>query len=378
MKIKPHKRHYNSFGKKRHSWRWGYIENNKRLYIQDKNKSAVIEMAEKIQSRLNNIVCPYSLSLVDSWNLFEKKCRYNISNGRMTTDNFNDYLSIYKNQILKWLGNVDLKSIDRPFIEKFIQSLKDHHLTDDYIRRIFNLLKNIYGIHVPVRIKNNIFISSHFFEKHKNGNGKKTKINFDVWSFDRIQQIIQAMTHRPTKLMFKIIAEIACRPSEARALSRANLKFSSNTPYIEITHSLSKNKKIKPPKTENGYREIEIGSSLKDALMFYIHKIPQDQEYLFLNTIGNFIDLSQMTDQLNQSLKSLNLTLPVDRKCYFFRHWTCSYWAWTGKYNNPKDLADAMGDKDINFINENYIKLYGRKPDSHKYSEYQSKHFNWK
>jgi integrase len=378
MKIKPHKRHYNSFGKKRHSWRWGYIENNKRLYIQDKNKSAVIEMAEKIQSRLNNIVCPYSLSLVDSWNLFEKKCRYNISNGRMTTDNFNDYLSIYKNQILKWLGNVDLKSIDRPFIEKFIQSLKDHHLTDDYIRRIFNLLKNIYGIHVPVRIKNNIFISSHFFEKHKNGNGKKTKINFDVWSFDRIQQIIQSMTIAMIRLMFRIMAEIACRPSEARAISRSNLKFGSNTPYLEITHSLSKTKKIKPPKTENGYREIEIGSSLKDALMFYIHKIPQDQEYLFLNTRGNFIDLSQMTDQLNQALQSLNLTLPVDRKCYFFRHWTCSYWAWTSKYNNPKDLADAMGDKDINFINENYIKLYGRKPDSHKYSEYQSKHFNWK
>jgi len=378
MKIKPHKRHYNSFGKKRHSWRWGYIENNKRLYIQGRNRLAVIERAEKIASRLNNVVCPYSLPLPDSWNLFEKKCRYNITNGRMTIDNFNDYLSIYKNHILKRLGSVDLKAIDRLFIENFIQTLKDDKLKDDYVRRIFNLLKNIYGVHVPSRIKANVFISNHFFEKHKNGNGKKTKINFDVWSFDRIQQIIQSMTIAMIRLMFRIMAEIACRPSEARAISRSNLKFGSNTPYLEITHSLSKTKKIKPPKTENGYRELEIGASLKDELVSYVNTLPKDQEYLFLNSKGNFIDLSQMTDQLNQALQSLNLTLPVDRKCYFFRHWTCSYWAWTSKYNNPKDLADAMGDKDINFINENYIKLYGRKPDSHKYSEYQSKHFNWK
>ena len=50
-----------------------------------------------------------------------------------------------------------------------------------------------------------------------------------------------------------------------------------------------------------------------------MNKMPKDQEFLFLNSVNRFIDLKKMTEKLNKSLKSLNLTLPF-RKNYFFRH----------------------------------------------------------
>ena len=72
----------------------------------------------------------------------------------------------------------------------------------------------------------------------------------------------------------------------------------------------------------------------------------------------NFYDLSNMIDALDKSVKSLNLKLPVARKCYFFRHWSISHSCYHNKYTNSSDLAMHMGDLDLKFINSTYIKKY--------------------
>lgn len=54
-------------------------------------------------------------------------------------------------------------------------------------------------------------------------------------------------------------------------------------------------------------------------------------------------------------MQKLDLKLPF-RKNYFFRHWNASMWAASGKYTNAMDFANDMGDKDINMIEEKYIK----------------------
>jgi len=35
-----------------------------------------------------------------------------------------------------------------------------------------------------------------------------------------------------------------------------------------------------------------------------------------------------------------------------------TYWAFKKKYTDPQDLANALGDKDVNFVNRTYIKPY--------------------
>ena len=145
---------------------------------------------------------------------------------------------------------------------------------------------------------------------------------------------------------------------------------------FKIFHAVDNYKYLVPPKTDKGYRSIVISSDLKDQLTDHINKMPKNQEFLFLNSVGRFYDLSVMTDQLNKSLKILKLELPF-RKNYFFRHWNASMWAYSGKYTNAMDLAKDMGDKDINMIDEKYIKRYGSNKNSERFTEHQNNNYKW-
>ena len=177
--------------------------------------------------------------------------------------------------------------------------------------------------------------------------------------------------------MFKLMAETSCRPSEVRAAQRKNFHFKRNIPVFEVTNSVDHKKNLVPPKTEAGYREIEISSSLKDQIIDHMNEIPQDQEFLFLNSVDRFCDLRHMITCLDQALELLNLELPVKRKTYFFRHWSVSYWCYTGKYNNPFDLARHMGDIDLKMIDRVYIKEYGQSLDAPRYFEHQNNNYKW-
>jgi len=41
-------------------------------------------------------------------------------------------------------------------------------------------------------------------------------------------------------------------------------------------------------------------------------------------------------------------------------------------------LAKALGDKDINFVQDTYIKPYQSNGDEVQNIDYQNKHYNWK
>ena len=104
---------------------------------------------------------------------------------------------------------------------------------------------------------------------------------------------------------------------------------------------------------------------------------PVDQDYLFLNSRGKFICVEQLISHLDKALAKNRVQLPIKRKSYFFRHYTATYWAYTKKHKgNALDLARDLGDKDINFVNENYIKPFKQNDNSVEDLDYQNKHFN--
>jgi len=350
------------------------------------NKRWLEKEAEKILLRIGNIN-PKNMNVILSvplsyaWEVYSKKCRSRANEPTtgfsMTT--FKEYSEHYKH-IEKHCGDIDLTKVDVEYIADFVKKIDD--LDFEYKKKIFHTFARIYETQVGMAIsdpfKVNVFKTATFFKKEDKPKKKNTgKIDFEEWNFDRIKQIIDTVPFEPYQLMFKLMAETSCRPSEARAAQRKNFHFKRNIPVFEITNSVDYIKGLAPPKTEAGYRELEISSSLKDKLIDYMNTLPEDQECIFLNSKGKFYDLKNMITYLDNALESLNLTLPVKKKTYFFRHWNVSYWCYHNKYTNPSDLAMHMGDLDLKFINTTYIKKYSTSKESVKYSEHQNNHYKW-
>ena len=386
-KIKLGKRTWvNSKGKKQKAHTFTYKENGKKVVVQSPNKQWLEQEAEKILLRIGNIN-PKNMNVVISvplshaWNVYTKKCksRANEPTTSFSKTTFKEYSEHYKH-IEKHCGDVDLTKVDVEYIADFIKKIDD--LDFDYKKKIFHTFARIYDTQVGMAetdpFKVNVFKTATFFKKDDAPKKQKSgKIDFEEWNFDRIKTIISKIPLKPYQLMFKLMAETSCRPSEARAAQRKNFHFKKNIPVFEVTNSVDYEKQLAPPKTQAGYRELEISASLKDQLIDYMNSLPKDQECIFLNSKGKFYDLKNMITYLDKAVKSLNLTLPVARKCYFFRHWNVSYWCYQGKYTNPFDLATHMGDLDLKFINTNYIKKYATSKESVKYSDHQTSNYNW-
>nr|BAR27936.1 Integrase (XerC) [uncultured Mediterranean phage uvMED] len=386
-KIKLGKRTWvNSKGKKQKAHTFTYKENGKKVVVQSPNKQWLEQEAEKILLRIGNIN-PKNMNVVleipldYAWGVYRKKCqnRVNEPTIRFTKTTFKEYKEHFKH-IKKHCGNIDLTKIDVSYIADFLKKITD--LKIDYKKKIFHTFSRIYDTQVGLGetdpLKINVFKTATFFkDDEKSEPITHPKINFDEWNFDRINTIISKVPSIPYQLMFKLMAETSCRPSEARAAQRKNFHFKRNIPVFEITNSVDYEKGLAPPKTKAGYRELEISARLKDQLIDYMNTLPEDQECIFLNSKGKFYDLKNMITCLDKVVESLNLTLPVARKTYFFRHWNASYWCYHGKYTNPSDLAMHMGDLDVKFINTTYIKKYAVSKESAKYSEHQNAHYNW-
>ena len=386
-KIKLGKRTWvNSKGKKQKANTFTYKENGKKVVVQSPNKQWLEQEAEQILLRIGNIN-PKNMSVVleipldYAWGVYRKKCqnRVNEPTIKFTKTTFKEYKEHFKH-IKKHCGNVDLTKINISYIADFLKKIVD--LKIDYKKKIFHTFSRIYNTQVGLGdtdpLKINVFKTATFFkDDEKSEPITHPKINFDVWNFDRINTIISKVPLIPYQLMFKLMAETSCRPSEARAAQRKNFHFKRNIPVFEITNSVDYEKCLAPPKTKAGYRELEISAILKDQLIDYMNTLPEDQECIFLNTKGKFYDLKNMITCLDKSVESLNLKLPVARKTYFFRHWNASYWCYHGKYTNPSDLAMHMGDLDVKFINTTYIKKYAVSKESVRYSEHQNNHYKW-
>ena len=395
-KIKLKKRSWiNKDGRKGASYRFFYNENGKKKYLQSPNKKWLETEAEKILFKLDNVRSEVPLPLVNTWEAYYKqeKTRMYEKNSNIRQTTLNEYESHYKN-IRKICGNIDLRNIDEDYVGKFVIKLKpkyeDHKLIKgfakgSYRKKIFDTFARIYNHHVGSGkpFKSNVFKTGNYFSDQDKADMKYVPLGqnlsedwLEEWDFDRIKSIIDNVESANVRLMFKLMAETSCRPSEARAAQRDSFNFLKNTPMFKIFHAVDNYKYLVPPKTDKGYRSIVISSDLKDQLTDHINKMPKDQEFLFLNSVGRFYDLSVMTEQLNKSLKKLNLKLPF-RKNYFFRHWNASMWAASGKYTNAMDFANDMGDKDINMIEEKYIKKYNNSKNTDKFTKHQNNNYKW-
>ena len=377
-------------GKRR--FRWKYIGNDTKPKSITKNtyKDCKEKAEEKIQEVGFTKFDSQEITLNEAYESFYKRLKYKIREGVIEVGHAKDYGSFYTNHILPYFNNVDIRKIGEQEINGFVKYLTDklfnNNLKAKTIRKIFNTLSAILQNQVDPpnrKIKRNICKDANWMTMVVTSRTKPERIDFDYWNMDLMKKIIHNIPRYKVQLICKILLECALRPSEARCLTLddlINFDASSNLPpIIDINKSVkSGTKKIGDPKTDNGFRQLVISNDLRDEINKYVKTLPKDQNYLFLDKTNSPIRLEAIIRGIDKSLKKLDLTLPIKRKGYFFRHYTASFWAYTSKYKNAIDLAKALGDKSIDFVQDNYIALYLKSEKEVENVDYQNKHFNWK
>ena len=373
-------------------WRWNYLDqNNRPLAITKISKAKVKEKAQQKIKEIGFIkTSTHEVFLNEAYESFAKRLKYKIREGVIEVGHARDYGSFYANHILPYFNNVDIRNLGEQEINGFVKYLTDklfkNELKAKTIRKIFNTLSAILQNQVDPpnrKINRNICKDANWMTMVVTSRTKPERIDFDYWNMDLMKNIIHNIPRYKVQLICKILLECALRPSEARCLTiddLLNFDASSNLPpIIDINKSVkSGTKKIGDPKTDNGFRQLVISNDLRDEINKYVKTLPKDQKHLFLDKTNSPIRLEAIIRGMDKSLNKLDLTLPIKRKGYFWRHYTASFWAYTSKYKNAIDLAKALGDKSIDFVQENYIALYLKSEKEVENVDYQNKHFNWK
>jgi len=377
-------------GKRR--YRWKYIgEDTKPKSI---TKNTYKDCKEKAEEKIKEVgfvkFDSQEVTLNEAYDSFIKRLKYKIREGIVDIGHVKSYNSFYANHILPNFNNVDIRKIGEKELNSFVKYLTDKLFTNELkaktIRKIFNTLELIIQNQVDPpnrKLKRNICKDADWMTMVVTSRTKPERIDFDYWNMDLMKNIIHNIPRYEVQLICKILLECALRPSEARCLTiddLLNFDASSNLPpIIDINKSVkSGTKKIGDPKTDNGFRQLVISNDLRDEINKYVKTLPKDQKHLFLDKTNSPIRLEAIIRGMDKSLNKLDLTLPIKRKGYFWRHYTASFWAYTSKYKNAIDLAKALGDKSIDFVQENYIALYLKSEKEVENVDYQNKHFNWK
>jgi len=271
-----------------------------------------------------------------------------------------DYDSMATYHVLPYFKNQDVRFIDKDLVKDFVTHLESKSsINAKTLSKIFNVFSAILDYSASKdKIQRNVCKDTNFLSDIVVVEKQQPKLDFDDWTLEKVQKLIGHTERDDIKLMFHIMLQTAARPSEVRGLNRSHLKFKSNVPYISITNAVKRDQSLGLPKTKSGTRDLVISTTLKDKIEEHLSKLPATQKDLFLNSKGNYMRLEVLIRALDRARKSFKIELPIPRKCYFFRHYMATYWAFKKKYTDPQDLANALGDKDVNFVNRTYIKPY--------------------
>ena len=335
---------------------------NKIKFITNKNlKTLKPLVVKKVEKDGFKIVDFNFWSIENAHQLWlDRQVQKELDYGKPSKSCIKDYDSMATYHVLPYFKNQDVRFIDKDLVKAFVSNLETKDsINAKTLSKIFNVFSAILDYSASKdKIQRNVCKDMNYLSDIVIVEKQQPRLDFEDWTLDKVQQLINHVERDDMKLMFHIMLQTAARPSEIRGLSRSNLKFKSNVPYISITNAVKRNQSLGETKTKSGTRDLTISSSLKDRILEHLNNIPETQTKLFINSKGNYMRLETLIRALDRATKSFGVELPIERKTYFFRHYMATYWAFKKKYTDPQDLANALGDKDVNFVNRTYIKPY--------------------
>jgi len=352
---------------------------NKIKFITNKNlKTLKPLVVKKVEKDGFKIVDFNFWSIEDAHQLWlDRQIQKELDYGKPSKSCIKDYDSMATYHVLPYFKNQDVRFIDKDLVKAFVSNLETKDsINAKTLSKIFNVFSAILDYSASKdKIQRNVCKDMNYLSDIVVVEKQQPRLDFEDWTLDKVQQLINHVERDDMKLMFHIMLQTAARPSEIRGLSRSNLKFKSNVPYISITNAVKRNQSLGETKTKSGTRDLTISSSLKDRILEHLNNIPETQTKLFINSKGNYMRLETLIRALDRATKSFGVELPIERKTYFFRHYMATYWAFKKKYTDPQDLANALGDKDVNFVNRTYIKPYANTEMEKEKSDWLNKQF---
>lgn len=365
-------------GKTQYRFAYKGADNNVKFITSIKRKNLVPKVIKKVKTNGFKITDFSYWGIDDAYQLwYDRQIKKNIEYNKPSKSCIQDYNSFATYHILPFFYNQDARLIDKALVKSFVEFLENKKsINAKTLSKVFNVLSAILDESAAKeKISRNVCKDLNYLADIVIVEKQQPRLDFDEWSLDKVQELINHVDKEDIKLMFSIMLQTAARPSEIRGLNKSHLKFKSNQPYISITNAVKRDKSLGKPKTLTGTRDLAISSSLKDKIQEHISKLPEDQNSLFLNSLGNYMRLETLIRALDRATNSFGVVLPIARKCYFFRHYMATYWAKEKKYTDPQDLANALGDKDVNFVNRTYIKPYANTEMEKEKSEWLNKQF---
>ena len=348
-------------GKTKYRFEYRGADNKTKFITRVKKKDLTPIVVKKVETDGYQITDFNYWSIDDAYKLwYDRQEKKQLAYNKPSKSCIKDYDSFATHHILPYFYNQDARLIDKKLVKSFVIFLEQKKtINARTLSKVFNVLSAILDESAAKeKIARNVCKDLNYLSDIVIVENQQPRLDFEEWSLDRVQQLINHVDRDDMKLMFHIMLQTACRPSEIRGLNRSHLKFKSNVPYISIVSAVKRDGTLGLPKTKTGTRDLAISSGLKDRIQEHLSKLPKDQDSLFLNGKGNFVRLETLIRALDRAVKSFGVELPIKRKCYFFRHFMATFWAKEKKYTDPQDLANALGDKDVNFVNRTYIKPY--------------------
>jgi integrase len=365
-------------GKIKYRFKYKGADNKYKYLTSVKKKLLIPEVVKKVETDGFKITDFNYWSMEDAHQLWlDRQNKKQLQYSKPSKSCIRDYNSMATYHILPFFKGEDARLIDKASITSFVSFLeKKDSINAKTLSKVFNVLSAILDYSAAKnKIGRNVCKDLDYLADVVVEERKFAKLDFEEWSLDRVKNLIAEIKRADIELMFSIMLETACRPSEVRALNRSHLKFKSNSPYLKIESAVKRDHSLGLTKNKKT-RDLVISSSLKDKIQDHLNKMPFPQEFLFVEASGNFISLFTLIRALDKACRCLEVVLPINRKCYFFRHYMATYWAWKKKYTDPQELADALGDSDVNFVRRTYIKPYANTELEKGKSDWQNQQFN--
>lgn len=264
------------------------------------------------------------------------------------------YRCAINNQLSGQIGEIQLKKLQRPAIQRHFNQLAEGSLSTATLTLAYTVLRaalnqacddQIIGQNPATRIKLQQVVS-------------RERI---AYSAAEVQAILQAASESQSRIGFHLLFSLALREGEMLGLRWKNVDLDNNR--VQIVEQLDRKKKgafFTPPKTKGSIRSLPLSPEL--AAEIKTHRIKQremllkagitlkDDMTVLSDAIGQPVRHDAFLIEFNKTVKSIGLETTG---CHDARHTRITLLANTGM--DAKTLSRFAGHSDVAFTLQVYV-----------------------
>ena len=265
----------------------------------------------------------------------------------------NTYKHMINNQLAEKLGDIPLKKLQRPAIQRHLNNLAAEGLST----------ASLTMAHVVLHAALKQACEDKIIGSNPAAGVKLPKIvNMErvAYSAAEVQKILQAAADHPYRIGFHLLFSLALREGEMLGLKWKNVDLKNNT--VNITEQLARQKgfKFTPPKTKGSIRTLPLSPELATELKTYCVK---QKELLLKSGITWKEDLTVISDIVGQPIRHATFLCEYSdimkalglksTGCHDARHTRLTQLASGGM--EPKTLSRFAGHSSVAFTLQVYV-----------------------